>query len=457
MKKVLSLVLAAAMTMGIAATSFAAMKDEIKDTNATHASLSTMKIGADNYVTLDKAVGMTGIDVLELDGADQEWEIPAGKSMNYRYHVVAVANEKDAKGNVITYNHWNFVPKISVKGPAEVTKDEIDKETFRWYTAGSKTYLSFDVKFTLKATNLDATDYKGVVINYGVDKKDVANRSGLKGKTVKDSGTISAGYSNEDIDDLYDEVVNNFDAMRNYDETNFDVDLGGNPVLPSSIVRFLARNLGNSETATFVMDNGKMTSYNEENASTYFDGYTTLTLNKKAFTALNNGKHINVAYNGDQGPWEDQLTDVDFEYQVFNFVTHRPDVVGTFSVEYDWNKDDLHVYLMHDDDMTLEEVEVKDTDNYTYGDVVFEGPMTRYLITEGALDLEAVGDTDEPIEDDDLIDEPVEDDDKLVDEDGNPIENNPGTGSSNAISLAVAMAVVSLAAAGLVASKKASK
>ena len=199
-----------------------------------------------------------------------------------------------------------------------------------------------------------------------------------------------------------------------------------------------------------------MTYYNDENATTYFKCYTTLTLNKKAFTALNNGKHINVATNGDEGPLADELADVDFDYKMFNFVTHRPDVIGVFSVEYDWNKDDAHVYLVNDDG-TLEPVELKENENYAYGDVLFEGPMTRYLITDGELDLEAVDDTtDEPIEDDDLIDEPTEDDD-LVDEDGNPIENNPGTGSSNAISLAVAMAVVSLAAAGLVASKKASK
>ena len=464
MKKVLSLVLAAAMTMGIAATAFATMNPDKKDTTGT----PSMIIDGTNYVKehlndpTKFGVGTTGIGALKL-GKDSAWEIPAGASKSYTYHVVAVANEKDAKGAVITYNHWNFTPSITVKGPAEVSKDEIDKDSFRWWTVPAATadgngvtYLSFDVKFTLKATNYDATDYKGLRVKYGVSVKDVANRSGLKGDTTESNGEISVGYSNEDIEDLYDDVVNAFDDMRAYDEKNFDVTLKGNPVLPSSIVRFLARNLGNDETATFVINNDDMTSYNDENATTYFKGNTTLTLNKKAFTALNNGKHINVATNSDEGPLADALADVDFDYNMFNFVTHRPDVIGVFSVEYEWNKSDAHVYLVNDDG-TLEPVELKDSENYAYGDVLFEGPMTRYLITDGELDLEAVSDTDEPIEDDDLIDEPVEDDDKLVDEDGNPIENNPGTGSSNAISLAVAMAVVSLAAAGLVASKKASK
>ncbi len=463
MKKVLSLVLAAAMTMGIAATSFAAMKeDNTWDSTPSHPAMNlTTPEGTENYVVANKAVGTTGISVLtakstDIPNGDYGWQIPAGGSKSYEYQVVAVANQKDAKGGVITYNHWNFTPSITVKGPAEVSKDEIDRESFKWWSENDKTYLSFKVKFTLKATNYDATDYKGLRVKYGVTVKDVANRSGLKGDTTESTGQISVGYSNEDIDDLYDAVVDAFEDMRSYDEKNFDVTLEGNPVIPSSIVRFLARNLGGSETATFVIDNDKMTSYNDENATTYFKGYTTLTLNKKAFTALNNGKHINVATNSDEGPLADALADVDFDYNMFNFVTHRPDVIGVFSVEYDWNKSDAHVYLVNDDG-TLEPVELKDSENYAYGDVLFEGPMTRYLITDGELDLEAVGDTDEPIEDDDLIDEPVEDDDKLVDEDGNPIENNPGTGSSNAISLAVAMAVVSLAAAGLVASKKASK
>ena len=85
--------------------------------------------------------------------------------------------------------------------------------------------------------------------------------------------------------------------------------------------------------------------------------------------------------------------------------------------------------------------------------------MGQYIITEGAIPAELFveEEPEKPIEDDDIIDEPVEDDDVLVDEDGNAIEDNPGTGSSNAISVAVAMAVVSLAAAGVVASKKASK
>ncbi len=450
MKKVLSLVLAAAMTMGIAATSFAAAATMDKTASDKY---DTTVVATDNPVKLNTEI-VRG--TLKIDGnVVTDDYIPYGKTGVIRYSVTATANRfayANSQKDPIILNVHSFDNSVRVKGPADVSDPDVDKTTFKWnYTGAHKEFLTvyyeFDVEIT--PTNADSVAPKGLVLDVTAKASSLApNGSGIvkKTNTVK---SLTVGYNNIDTDDLYDAVVDAFDEMVDYEETSFEANLGSNRVLPASVVKFLAKNLSSKQSAIFVM------SADEKVSPTYFDGTTTLELNKTAFEALNTNKHINVAFNSnDGGNNTDVLDDAGVDYKWFNYVVHR-DIVATHSVETRY--EEPHVYLVSDDG-TIEEVTDTTTEDYPYGDVVFTGPMGRYLISDGAIDeyLEADG-TDEPIEDDDLIDEPVEDDDKLVDEDGNPIENNPGTGSSNAISLAVAMAVVSLAAAGLVASKKASK
>lgn len=464
MKKVLAAVVAAAMALSMSVSAFAATWTARYPLDATKGYDNTLSVAPDvgeTTVAWDNAnptviaatadhdfhytVTMTG----NLWQDEKAWETAmatdaaTGGGANAAYTAFA------ADADVFNINYWNFEPSISVKGPAEVQNARIDGDSFKYNLDGSlnKLTVQFDVTFNLLATNEDSTDLKGVVVTYGVKTVDVPRRSGFKGAKEKtEEGVLAVGYTNEDIDDLYDEVVVAFDDMRDYEEDSFEVALDSNPVIPSSVIRFLQKNLKNTESVIFVKD--------DEGDSVYFDSTTTLELTGKAMDEFSATNHANIKVN-DNGVDEisDVLDEAGVDYKWFNYVVAR-DITGIHS--FDSTYDDPYVYLV-DAEGALTEIDLID---YDFGDVAFEGPMGQYIITEGAIPAELFVEeepVEEPIEDDDIIDEPVEDDDVLVDEDGNAIEDNPGTGSSNAISVAVAMAVVSLAAAGVVASKKASK
>lgn len=445
MKKVLAAVVAAAMALSMSVSAFAATFD--------------VKYPADGRTFTIDLVDNTGAyyeagDVV-VSGLTGPATITATDTAEYTYTVTAYGNMYDTRDfdpanwqglDVFNINYHNFDEVVKVKGPVEVVDSRIDGDSFEYNYVGGTNLLAvrFNVTFELEATNEDSTDLKGVVVEYGVKPVDVPTRSGFKGKTEKtNEGDLAVGYSNEDLDDLYDTVVAAFDDMIDYEEDSFEVDMEGNPVIPSSVIRFLQKNLANNKSVIFFNDDD----------SVYFEGSKTLELTGAAMDEFSATNHANIKVNN-AGVDEisDVLDEAGVDYTWFNYVVAR-DITGIHS--FDSGYDDPYIYLV-DSEGALTEIDLID---YDYGDVAFEGPMGQYIITEGAIPAELFveEEPEEPVEDDDIIDEPVEDDDVLVDEDGNAIEDNPGTGSSNAISVAVAMAVVSLAAAGVVASKKASK
>ncbi|MCI8349987.1 MAG: acid shock protein [Oscillospiraceae bacterium] len=441
MKKVLSLVLAAAMALGVTATAFAVDAQKY-DKNTVFDTTST---GPKTAADLAPNTGDKWISNLERTDGKTGTTLDALDDVELKYTFVGTGNkEYNGTHYVNKIRVGNYEPAISIKGPAEVTKSKIDRNTFTTWEDGDHIYVAFDVIFTMKATNEDATKYKGLVITYGAKTVSVPTRSGLKGKTDAKNTEWEAGYSDIDEDGVYDQAVQGLEDMNDYDEDSFEILLKDNPVIPASVIRYLQKNLSNNKSVIF---------YNDDE-SVYFDSSKTLELTGKAIKEFSSNANANIKVNDNAiDEIKDVLDEADVDNTWFNYVVHR-NIEGTHSFDSGYNHP--HVYLVNEDG-SLTEVDVK---SYDYGDVAFEGPMGQYVVTEGAIPEElfdADANTDEPIEDDDLINEPVEDDDNLVDEDGNPIENNPGTGSSNAISLAVAMAVVSLAAAGLVASKKASK
>lgn len=456
MKKVLAAVVAAAMALSMSVSAFAATA-ESKYPAADRACAGQNGYTVDTEIKLVNDAGnLYEAGTTLISALNGPATITATESAEYTYTVTAYGNMYNTKEfaeaadwttlDVFNINYHNFDEVVKVKGPVEVVDSRIDGDSFEYnYTGGTNLLaVRFDVTFELEATNEDSTDLKGVVVEYGVKPVSVPNRSGFKGKTEKtNEGDLAVGYTNEDLDDLYDTVVAAFDDMIDYEEDSFEVDMEGNPVIPSSVIRFLQKNLANNKSVIFFNDDD----------SVYFEGSKTLELTGAAMDEFSASNHANIKVN-DNGVDEisDVLDEAGVDYKWFNYVVAR-DITGIHS--FDSTYDDPYVYLV-DAEGALTEIDLVD---YDYGDVAFEGPMGQYIITEGAIPAELFveEEPEEPIEDDDIIEEPVEDDDVLVDEDGNAIEDNPGTGSSNAISVAVAMAVVSLAAAGVVASKKASK
>ena len=235
MKKVLAAVVAAAMALSMSVSAFAAT-------------------AANKYPALERDRDIPLVDAkgnpYEAGDVVVTWDptnpttIKATENDEFKYTVTAYGNMYDTREfteadrdtlDVFIINYWNYEPSISVKGPAEVVNARIDSTSFDYnYTApGNLLAITFDVTFKLEATNEDATDMKGVVVTYGAKTVDVPSRSGFKGKTEKtNEGDLAVGYTNEDLDDLYDTVVAAFDDMIDYEEDSFEVDMEGNPVIP---------------------------------------------------------------------------------------------------------------------------------------------------------------------------------------------------------------------------------
>lgn len=405
MKKILSLVLATVLVLSLSVVAFAATSLE----GDTVYNGDGKKLGADEYVTVDKANTANGEITVSID--------PARPNATYYISLGAMTGNRDLDGT-------GSKAKIEELVNSDYFKMKTNKDEGSKYIESIK--LSTDKK-------LDGHDVRGAFVVIKV--KDSTTTTDLKATgsvvfeakadsdTYKDTKKAVASTSGWDEDDTltinYRFWINN----RGIDGEDGEADAGDRVYFdPAS---------------------------NEDNVFVWGDDRAAL-----EFSATDNAGdfycRLSTASNSDiYTTYADPISADLWFYDFVGKATIPTTSRATLTLGLPWEEDegpdpiDCYIYKLEDDG-TLVDV----TDDFTYSDedAAIPGWSTKtrtlgtFILSDSELDIEVAD--DDTSSDDASV--PSTDGDKVI----------PNTGSSDMVSVAVVAAVVSLAAAGAVAFKK---
>lgn len=289
------------------------------------------------------------------------------------------------------------------------------------------------VTFKADTLNPGATGDKDATIKATLKFSSDARRNGYENSEKAVVAEFAVGYETDAVLDAIYEAV---DAMNDADDDECDVDMNS-PVITSDAIKFLKNELGSKDVIHF----------NYKDITVSFTGRQIAALPNQSFTINYNTDDITAVV--------DALADETIETEFLSFAAVK-DYEGTIKVDTDF--DPAYVYAYVDGEL----VAIDATNDY--GTLEFAGTLGQYVITDVEIpeDLLAVAPSDEEpaIDEEPADEEPTDEEpaDETPDaETPADQEPNPESGANDVVNVAVALAVVSLGAAGAVAFKKAGK